>query len=550
MLLRRAVRSSQDLGGSSGPVGPRTIEEWTRWPVEVMPRLLWAERTGCLPGAAGRFVRRLKSGCGLVSAYSGQGSAEQAALYTDIEQQAIGNLCPDSGDVGFRTLQASDIKQVCRLCLKSFPGAHRPGHVLGDLLARLPTDILEKINALTPTAEEYRHHLEVVEAAHEAIDALLRTNIDCCFNDDTRCHCDLHDRSCLIYDTTLLTPHMLTWFAAGVTCLDVSRAGLRRGKLGPHHVPLMVWYWERRKRQEDLGLLECTPDVDIAEAEARLGDIYDISSIVLSSRSLLGIHYERERTFLSFHKKATVVSCSSIDTFVDIFGCAPPSDDCPSSRLQGDMFWCAPAAIVQDELRKEATRHGLELPVEWPNLLSPGNSSRLQGYEELRMDYLSAHLELPRDVLHLADEGGRDQLPPIICDLSQEPTERPRLASHLMTLMQKTIPWSFRMQRPLLGQESLVAQGVPVFDFLTDGGRFQCPYAPLLDQMGQASQRSLAGNMICIPLIGKLMSFVMASTETREQMQLRALPFLEEADSDDDEDLRLAEAKRQRISAA
>ena len=178
--------------------------------------------------------------------------------------------------------------------------------------------------------------------------------------------------------------------------------------------------------------------------------------------------------------------------------------------------------------------------------MPPGAASRLREYGQVRLQYLSKRLDIPLDVLESCSKDV--SMPPVIADISQEPSSRKRLGNRVMTLLQKSVLWSFNLQRPLLGSEALVAQGVPVYDNLNHGGLFPCPYKSLLGGMPDGCKRSLAVNMICIPLIGQLLCFVMATTERRELLTLRPVHSLVDDGNIDDTELEAIEAitKRQR----
>lgn len=199
------------------------------------------------------------------------------------------------------------------------------------------------------------------------------------------------------------------------------------------------------------------------------------------------------------------------------------------------MFFCAPEEILASALESEAARRGLEPLVSWQQLLSPGNAGRLRAYDDLRK------ADLSRLVRDWGDDGQtvstdvvEDLMPRCIVDLAWEPSERPRMASHLMTLMQKTMPWSFKLSRPMLAEEGLDAQGVLVYDHLTHDGMFVCPYQSLLGTLSEWQKRSLAGNAICIPVIGLILCFIMAATGRRDEIQL--CPALAPYDDGEDEE--------------
>ena len=147
----------------------------------------------------------------------------------------------------------------------------------------------------------------------------------------------------------------------------------------------------------------------------------------------------------------------------------------------------------------------------------------LVGFASMRLPASSScvrTLDLPDEceLLNLAEV--ESLLRPCLADKGQDPESRPRLHPHLMTLLTRSSIWSFKKNRVALGEEHLAAQGVPVFENCTVNGLFQCPYKSMLPPLSQAALRSLAGNAICIPVIGFLLSFVIAVTEPRETLKI------------------------------
>ena len=138
--LRRGVASVLDLQAVAD-AGPRTLEDWFSWPLKVSSILKSAEDSGKIPGGLARCIASLKNGWSLTSHYTGQASAEQAAEYVQValEFQGYNEL---RKDVGLVTMQACDLKSTCQKVLCSFPESHRPKHIFGDLVQRLPPDVL------------------------------------------------------------------------------------------------------------------------------------------------------------------------------------------------------------------------------------------------------------------------------------------------------------------------------------------------------------------------------------------------------------------------
>ena len=123
-----------------------------------------------IPGAVQRVAAWLKAGVDVVSHYTGQASPEQAAhfIQTAFQYRSLVDL---SLDEGFKFREACDIKPMCRKLLCSFPPTLIADHVFGDIVERLPPDVLRTVRALTPTKEDYELRTDCVTAAHAAIEA-------------------------------------------------------------------------------------------------------------------------------------------------------------------------------------------------------------------------------------------------------------------------------------------------------------------------------------------------------------------------------------------
>lgn len=229
------------------------------------------------------MIDHVNRGCVFTSHYSGQGSAEQAAEFLQAALEHEQLVDRQAGDVGMKAGTACDMSPTCQKVLGSFPDSCRPKHIFGNMEERLPEEILHAFRNLKPSKDQYRNDPEAVAEAHSAMDELLQGYFRTAFNSNAVAFCCVHERQCPLYNDWVVQSgdagKPLTVFLAGVSCVDVSTAGLRRRKLGPQHPILRLWYEERRQCQEDLGILECTPEFDVEEANQAIGDLYEIKSI-------------------------------------------------------------------------------------------------------------------------------------------------------------------------------------------------------------------------------------------------------------------------------
>ena len=444
-----------------------------------------------------------------------------AARFVETALRHQGLLQPEAR--GFKFVEAADIDKLCRDVLRAFKDGG-PEHIFGDILERLCLEELAQVRALVPTTAMYRDRspegTERIQEAHAAIGSLLDHSHSFRHGDVGTCSAHAEPRQCPFWTRADDNDRSLTLVVAGVTCKDVSTMGLRRRRSGPHWVPLKVFYAERRARQEDLILIECTEHFDFEEAMEELGHVYQLSRVQWGPQDV-GVHVRRRRCWVLMHSKASMVEVAGIDAFTVMFGRAMPSVSCESRSSKGDAFFCAPDSAVQDALTAEGRRAGLCPPYTWRDTLSAATLQRLQTYEHRRKSSMERRAGVPISDAEFAalvvDMG------PSICDLTQNADARGREAAYVPTLLRATLLWSHVKGRPLLGQEALVCQGVPVYERLTAGGLFRCPYEDMIPQLSQGQLRGLAGNAICVPIVGSLLAFMLASLERREHGSLSGI---------------------------
>ena len=187
-------------------------------------------------------------------------------------------------------VEAADIDKLCRDVLRVFKDGG-PEHIFGDIIDRLCPEELSQVRALMPTVAMYRDRspegTRRVQEAHAAIGLLLDESHSFRHGDVGACSAHAQPRECPFWTRASENDSSLTLVVAGVTCKDVSTMGLRRRRSGPHWVPLRVFYAERRARQEDLILIECTEHFDFEEAMEELGHLYSLSRVQWARRTLV-----------------------------------------------------------------------------------------------------------------------------------------------------------------------------------------------------------------------------------------------------------------------
>lgn len=515
---------SDDLKSDSR-VGPRCIQDWFKWPLEVMQSLSAEEQA--------RALRLLQGGIDVVSSYTGQGSPEIACCMLRQGLAATGYL--PSGSKGFTFVEACDKARLCQTVLQAFEGDAAPQHIFCDMMEKLCAPARQEMKELLPSKSEYASDPEAVAQKHSQIEQALerRLAMQVLFAEDG-VRCIKHSSQCPSAASLAQATHRskqqshgdktLRMFVAGVTCVDVSTFGRRRHHLGPHHPALLVWLMERRTCREDFGILECTPELDIGFLEKYLSELYELFPLTLSPKDL-GVFCDRQRLFIVFISRATMLCLcdqgSFKATFLSKFGRRPPDEVCDATTMRGDMFLCAPEPVVASSLARAALDVGLDMPATWRQTLSAACLHRLQGFEDDHIRSVEAltGLDLEHVKTHQLEE-------PRLYDITQNCEQRNRSSANLNTLLRRTKYWSAKKQRPMLGLESLVAQGVPVFpEVCSHGGLFECPYASVLHKLSDGQLRSLAGNAICVPIFGHLVAFVLANVVQQRFVTLAPLPL-------------------------
>ena len=196
---------------------------------------------------------------------------------------------------------------------------------------------------------------------------------------------------------------------------------------------------------------------------------------------------------------------------------------------EGDIWFCAPDEVVSEQLenrlssvrRQASAAHASDSQSNrnsssrsnedsWLLTLSESGRKHLRDYMQLRQDNVQ---KLVGSEVEESDLASANM--PWIVDLTQNPLVRPRASSKLLTLLTRSVMWSIRRGRPLLGDEALLAQGVDRFGYSMReqekpaSAVFECPYSHL--ELNEASKAKLAGNAICVPICGQMMAFLSAT---------------------------------------
>ena len=258
-----AASGNACLNLDSSPFHPRT--DHRKGPDCMLERFEWASRMWGLlsPSERDRLIHnlmRLRSS----THFSGLGGFELilASIAREVNRHLLHGVPTP------RSTHACDKEASRRRVLIAYDDDHRPHHVMDDILDRLPEEDKKAVLATVPLPkdgmsvrrEKNEKGRKLIFDVYNNKGHLLKTSF-----------CSLHGRQCPLFrkegsafrsesesdaddDEDFLEMH-----AAGVICKDASAQGAQTGDCGPFMHLQHMWTAERRVRQEDFILVECTP---------------------------------------------------------------------------------------------------------------------------------------------------------------------------------------------------------------------------------------------------------------------------------------------------
>jgi hypothetical protein len=177
------------------------------------------------------------------------------------------------GELRFTT--ATDCGSLQQQVLGSFEPAHRPHHIFGCLLERLPPQIRSDLLEVAP--KKAGDKAEYEQRFNQMVQ-IFRNAGDSTFGDTTSDKCKIHgnDRCAVFPPVQLAREQVMTVHWAGSVCKDFSAMGLRLGMHGPFSILFLTWLFERRARREILVFHECTAQFPVEMLIQLLGDLYEV----------------------------------------------------------------------------------------------------------------------------------------------------------------------------------------------------------------------------------------------------------------------------------
>ena len=192
-------------------------------------------------------------------------------------------------------------------------------------------------------------------------------------------------------------------------------------------------------------------------------------------------------------------------------------------QLPGDVYLLADAHSIEKFACEKAAQRGKCLPPDFAGLpmskylqclLPPGAMLRLSQYESARpqREGLAGHYMVDLD--HNISFGPRSG------------PEMPALDTH------PTI-YSFQMERLVLAEEMLAAQGIDMFEDLA-GSRGISPLKDIFSSFSESELRFFAGNSLHVPTYGAWLMYAMGNVVRRDDKLPR--PLLCAADEEEEDD--------------
>lgn len=348
--------------------------------------------------------------------------------------------------------------------------------VFNDMTQRLPEpikkeldDLLEHIQDSPPEGWETPTHLFVQQAA------IILDEAPPLDRNATQ-HCEKHNRPCLV--NPLGTPGATTLLVAGVSCIDYTSMGKRRGIVGEGVLPFMTLMHEVKQKKYDITIIECTPAFSQANVAQLLGPQFCVQSATFSPTDL-GHPASRSRkyTVALYRDRRIWAHGKTLTTraLLAEFG--------RSMQVTGSIYLSAtPAADIHGEIAKMAARrHMPERDGQgrrWPMRLTlPLGAERRLRSHELKISDPSADW---------------------FCYVCQSEGYG-RCSPHVPALLRKSQVWSMKHKRLLLPMEHARVMNMR----LTAG----------LKSLTDNQVRSVAGNAMHGTALGAVLLYVFAYTE-------------------------------------
>jgi hypothetical protein len=254
--FRRGAR----IPAEQGPIDIVATMSWPDWLVTSLQH--------DKPDLLRQYVKQHRLGIDLYTQFSGLGGPE---IGLELLQQALAaHGCVKSGDQGLLVCEAGDWDAIPQKVLMGLSAPARAKHIFVDICDRLPSDVKGLMDAAAP---EKGMEPDAMQACFEAMQCVLESNYDRCFNAGHCAPCLAHGRGCPLYDEQQSDrAEALRVMWGGPPCLDDTIMGNRAGHFGPQSKHFLIWLMELKKGHFDISVHEGSPGFLPALISDVLGD--------------------------------------------------------------------------------------------------------------------------------------------------------------------------------------------------------------------------------------------------------------------------------------
>ena len=446
----------------------------------------------------------------------------------------------DRADVHYQS--AGDIDPRCRGILAAWPPGQRARLVGGDILNKLPREILTKLHNMVSA------HAEDLTDSFIADEVIGFLTSSCGPPSSLSESCQVSGKPCKLLEHSIWQ-RPLRILIAGLTCVDFTHAGSQKGLRGKSALPILTWIWSRQEGLEDLIIIEeaqCFIRKMLPTLVKHLGSIYEVDA-VLACPSQFGWPMTRHRSFVRLTKKTLSITAplhtDQLDCFkrsVELSGDDLFVDTAPSTRSTArpapkkQTFTADPEVVVVTPKKKLKASAAAGSPGDSasPSATEGLSPSPLGSMEVVGERYMPTLTDSERR--HVIDQVTRsckdEQATLFVCNKTGKMSEPRRLCPSLTTSIKI---WSSTHRRHMSGREHLMALGIPHLPLQsssssstttssgssssnpgvrsTVGLRLPVEVDAAFSKMSEHDLRVLAGNSINVNVMAIILAFSIAS---------------------------------------
>ena len=438
----------------------------------------------CLdPGMVAAIQAAFSAPPGFTTAYSGAGFFESL-------MSQVGRVLGDRDGAVPKCWHACEIDDLPRrILLQHEDGPTAPECIFGDLTRRVPAATMEKLtriqenlrmefeqssqdlDAKTKRAMKEEFGMRIFELCMNALENEVVHGEDWCYK---------HHRTCRFVEACGPHGHQgISMHCAGSCCYEFSSMTTEKKELtGSTIITFAVWLHLRRVAQEAVVLHECVPKhPGEALITTVLGSTHHVRSFCVCP-SMLGFPCTRKRRFtIAIHRSFMnnifeTRLTSRKNPIVEAFGGAAKETDSSAAA-----YFVATEAELQSIFTSEARRRRKLRANSWPTLENVGCRRRL--------------------MKHLEEHGCDSDL---FVDITQD-CNRGDPRKTIGCLLRRSVWWSMRLNRPIVGLEKLQLMG---------NGLRVCPFRDVVPHLTEPQLASLTGNAFHIPTVGAVMFWALS----------------------------------------